>query len=263
MINVFEHDSDWVLKPASHFSDELTLVLNGEGFLFTSCGQNISLSKGVLFLIPSGTIHGSVSTKPISFAVIHFFAQYLSSYCRVLYNVLYNNENNKINTFHFHNTILDDFQFYFHKLKQEVLSGHEQKNEAIRVHLESIFLLLYRSSTFTQTQQPSIYNVVMLSCKDIEENFNTSLKIEELSTRYFLSESYFRLKFKEIVGVSPKQYLLNIRLNESKRLLLNTNKSITSIAKEVGFTSQYQFNSIFTEREGTPPSIWRKREYNE
>jgi len=43
---------------------------------------------------------------------------------------------------------------------------------------------------------------------------------------FFLSESIFRKKFTERVGVPPKQYIIALRLNEAKRLLRNTDKPV-------------------------------------
>jgi AraC-like DNA-binding protein len=61
-----------------------------------------------------------------------------------------------------------------------------------------------------------------------------------------------------MLGVSPKQYIINLRLEEAKRLLQQTNKAIEYISSEVGFTSSSRFYDLFVKWVGVTPMEWRK-----
>ena len=66
--------------------------------------------------------------------------------------------------------------------------------------------------------------------------------------------------FKDEFGISPKRYLLNVRINAAKELLADTDQKINDIAKEVGFSSQQRFNDIFKKYENMTPLHFRKIE---
>ncbi len=64
--------------------------------------------------------------------------------------------------------------------------------------------------------------------------------------------------FKEEYKITPSQYLNNLRLNHTKKLLTETNKNITDIAYTAGFKSISTFYKIFKDQTNTTPIIYRK-----
>jgi len=73
-----------------------------------------------------------------------------------------------------------------------------------------------------------------------------------------LNPSILTKKFNTQIGISPKQYILNKRLEYAKELLVNTNASIFEIANSVGFPDQLYFSRIFKIKEKISPSEYRK-----
>ena len=80
-----------------------------------------------------------------------------------------------------------------------------------------------------------------------------ALSNQIIATQLGISEVYLRKLFSAHYGISPKQYILNLRLNLAKRLLANTANAITDIAEECGFSSVYHFCRIFKEKTGQAP----------
>ena len=72
-----------------------------------------------------------------------------------------------------------------------------------------------------------------------------------------LSKSYFSTLFHEIVGVSFREHLSRIRVEESKRLLLSSDYSLTDIAVTMGFADQSHYCKIFKRIIGMPPGQYR------
>lgn len=64
--------------------------------------------------------------------------------------------------------------------------------------------------------------------------------------------------FKEAYGMTPKAYMDSLRLNEAKRLLVQTDAKIIDIAASVGFGGLSTFNRFFKERTGYSPNMYRK-----
>ena len=73
----------------------------------------------------------------------------------------------------------------------------------------------------------------------------------------YLSTFHFNRVFHQITGLPPAKFISAMRLDEAKRLLLNTNQSITDICFEVGYNSLSTFTRRFTQRVGLGPREFR------
>jgi AraC-like DNA-binding protein len=74
-----------------------------------------------------------------------------------------------------------------------------------------------------------------------------------------VSYSWFRKTFTAHTGLSPHQYLLELRLIHARSRLAETRLSVKEIALEVGFEDEYYFSRLFRQKLGLSPSQWRKR----
>ena len=75
-----------------------------------------------------------------------------------------------------------------------------------------------------------------------------------------LSPVYFHRLFKTYYGITPNDYLLNIRIDKAKNMLLFDNKSIDEIAYECGFNSSTYFSTVFKKKINESPYRFRKKE---
>lgn len=75
--------------------------------------------------------------------------------------------------------------------------------------------------------------------------------------------SAFRKAFKEETGYAPHTYVLEIRLNRAKALLLQTDLTVTQIAAQTGFSSVFYFTRFFSRRTGCAPGVWREKSVRE
>lgn len=91
----------------------------------------------------------------------------------------------------------------------------------------------------------------------ISEHFNTALTLEDVAEQVHLHPSYFSSLFKQSTGSSFKEYLNMVRIEESKRLLANTDFSIIDIAVAVGFEDQSYFSKVFKKYTGLTPKQFR------
>lgn len=76
-----------------------------------------------------------------------------------------------------------------------------------------------------------------------------------------ISEVYFRKRFTTLFHLSPKQYVIGIRIQNAKQLLSEGNMKIAAIAEYCGFASTYHFCRIFKGRVGVSPSDYRKHNH--
>lgn len=87
--------------------------------------------------------------------------------------------------------------------------------------------------------------------------YNPNLSVTFLAKENFLSEQYYRRKFKEEYGVSPNAYIIGKRIERAKTLLSGGYCSIEDVALSVGFKDVKYFSSVFKKATGTTPGRYR------
>jgi len=83
------------------------------------------------------------------------------------------------------------------------------------------------------------------------------LGLEDLARRARLSAFHFSRLFKASTGLTPHQYVLRWRIEESKRLLRHSTMEIADIAQRLRFSDQSHFTSLFHKLTGATPRRWR------
>ncbi|ACT00348.1 helix-turn-helix domain-containing protein [Paenibacillus sp. JDR-2] len=109
-------------------------------------------------------------------------------------------------------------------------------------------------------QQTQDYHHLIEEVKTfLQENFgNPDLSLQYLSERFELSTRMLSRVFKTETGERFVDYLIRIRLDEAKRLLVDTSDSVQSIAEQAGYLQVISFIRAFKKREGLTPGEYRK-----
>ncbi|BFT70336.1 helix-turn-helix domain-containing protein [Paenibacillus sp. P36] len=84
------------------------------------------------------------------------------------------------------------------------------------------------------------------------------ISLADMAARANLSISRFSMVFKQRYGISPHQYLMNMRVNHAKELLTHTDLSQESIASYCGFADLHHFSKTFKKRTGLTPGELKK-----
>ena len=91
----------------------------------------------------------------------------------------------------------------------------------------------------------------------ISKNFPQNLTLDMVAGHVHLNPAYFSTLFKQATGSTFKEYLNMVRIEESKRLLANTDYSIIDIALATGFEDQSYFYKVFKKYTGLTPKQYR------
>ncbi|MFC4776320.1 AraC family transcriptional regulator [Paenibacillus sp. GCM10023252] len=91
----------------------------------------------------------------------------------------------------------------------------------------------------------------------ILEHFREPIRLEHIAEQLYLSSSRTRHLFIEVVGRGFKEYLLQLRIDEAKSLLVNTDRTILDIVFLCGFQSQAAFYETFRRLVGQTPGEYR------
>ncbi|NLI94947.1 MAG: AraC family transcriptional regulator [Erysipelotrichaceae bacterium] len=92
----------------------------------------------------------------------------------------------------------------------------------------------------------------------IENNFQHKVSVQDIADNVGITPNYLSAIFVEHLGLSPKQYLTNLKMEKAIDLLLNNNDPIKDIAKAVGYDNALHFSGEFKKHTGQSPSIYRE-----
>lgn len=96
----------------------------------------------------------------------------------------------------------------------------------------------------------------------IMNNYNHNITLEDASGSAHMSPHYFCRFFKKVTGTTFKEYLLRIRIDKAKELLIQYNMSVTEIAYQVGFENLSYFFRVFKRFTRLNPMEFRKLSNN-
>ncbi len=94
----------------------------------------------------------------------------------------------------------------------------------------------------------------------IFEHYTENILLEDVADKFDMNKSFLSKRFKTATGFGFKEYIINLRIQNACRLLLETNKSITDIAFECGFNDSNYFGDSFRKIKGISPRKYRKNE---
>ena len=95
-----------------------------------------------------------------------------------------------------------------------------------------------------------LYRHIRTFEKIIKNYFVISLKSENLS------RSRYNYVFKKETGLSPKQYLINLRIAKSEWYMKHSNLNISQIAENVGYVDALYFSRVFKKKNGISPKYY-------
>lgn len=262
------HDTSWSMEPNRHEFYEMVYMKRGNAVF--------EISKEPVYIGPNDII----IIKPNQF---HKFTVKSESGCEFI--VLSFKFENNINE-EFSEVPLEDFLNFVSSRetgpyitlkvsqKNEIITLlnrilKERKNDEIGSEFLNyllvleLFVLISRAlkmewENSIKCKSPKIKELVDISVKYINNNFERNISLTDISRFVFLSPSYFTRAFKEEMNISPISYLLKVRIERAKELLSDTDQKISDIALSVGFSNQQRFNEIFKKYASMTPLQYRK-----
>lgn len=247
-----------------HDDTEFIYIKKGEGLLYIS-GQYFKVKAGDIALLLPGTIHGILQKEEekMEYENILFDSRILD------------------------NSLDDTYKTYLHPLFSGKIAlpplfksgveGYESvkkyldSSDRISAHQEggwglaikgNLMLLFYELASLYENKigAPKDPHLDRLRpvLKHIENNYASSIRIEEAAKLSGFSQSHFMRFFKESFGVSFITYLNDYRLSMAARLLLSTDDSVLSISQKVGFENLSYFNRSFKKKYNKTPRGYRK-----
>lgn len=105
-------------------------------------------------------------------------------------------------------------------------------------------------------QNPSV--LVTKVSNYIQQHLSEPVKTEDIAKALYMGRSRLSTNFKKETGMNISDYIIQIKIDEAKRLLRYSNKSFLAISTYLGFSSQSHFTKVFKEKTETTPSEYRQ-----
>ena len=215
-------------------------VLSGEGYY-----NNEKIKEGEGFFTPKGMMHEyhSSKEKPWKYFWVILDGEDAEKICRKL-------------------IAIDQRGIFSYPFKEELnqfmnkLFAGEEKISAVKAM--GIFLLLM---SYHEKKEPVCGNKYVAEAKRyLEHNFHRNITIREVAETLYISDRYLYNLFIQYEGISPKQYLNDLRLKKACTMLRNRKYQIKEIAASVGFQDVLTFSRFFSKHMAISPTAYRNRD---
>ena len=245
------YGGDWHSVPHTHNHMELFFIVGGRGqFLIEN--QLYPVDVNNLVIINPNVVHTEVSlnAQPLEYIVLGVAGIQLAT----------------SDTSNGQFSILDHFESAeISGCLRNILREMEQKNtgyeDVCQAYMEILIIRLMRSTALavpSESQMISVNRQCAVVRRYIDLHFKEALTLEQLAEEGHMNKFYLSHAFKREFGVSPINYMISKRIEESKYLLAETDLSMTQIAQLLGFSSLSYFSQVFRRTQSVTPMEYRQ-----
>lgn len=247
-----KYGEDWHSTFHSHFFTEMIYITKGSGH-FVSTNGKIPFESNQVILVNENIQHTEESNAddPVEYIALGF--QGLS---------FKDAENGELIPFSIYNIKKDkeEVQFVLHMLLSEVKKPQYQNILIVHNLLEILLVHLFRGNRveLEKTTLPLFNKDISTVKYFIERHYHDPITLDQLAEISHMNKYYLAHSFKKGIGVSPIEYLNEVRIGKSKHLLETTDHPISFIASLTGFSSPSYFSQAFKRIVEISPQEYRK-----
>lgn len=251
------YDKDWNSLMHTHKCTELFYCVHGRGQFHTSDGT-FDVKKDDLVIINANVEHAesSMASHPLEYLVLGVQGlnfRFDSARGDAGYDVL-NFEQNR-----------DELLFYLQSILREVDTQEFRYEDMCQRILEILLIQVQRfanvkicTSLPAAEKQHSTNRNCALIRQYIDEHFSEPITLDTLAQMVHINKYHLVRTFQKEYGITPINYLIERRLEESRFMLKNTNYSASQIVSLLGFSSSSYFSQCFRRKEHMSPSQYRE-----
>ena len=245
------YGGDWHSVPHTHDHTELFFIVSGKG-QFLIQDQVFPVDVNNLVIINPNVAHteDSLNAQPLEYIVLGIEGVELATSV---------NSNGQF-------CILDHFEsLEISSCMRNILREMELKNtgyeDICQAYMEILIIRLMRSTSLAVQSEPQVISgnrQCAMVRRYIDLHFKEALTLEQLADEAHMNKYYLSHAFKREYGVSPINYMITRRVEESKYLLAETDLPMSQISQLLGFSSLSYFSQVFRRSQNTSPMEYRK-----
>jgi len=226
----------------------IVFILEGTG-IFEVNNQAHQLNRNDSFLVPPHKIHKYTADKddPWKYAWISFSVDDFEDDFAQLHNVDFLRKVKNISMIERHVSRLRRNE-NFEKSKYKTVREDS---------LVKLFISEMLSEDHAIVLPQKIVNADKIK-EYIENNYFMELIVDEIAERFNYNRSYMCRLFKSVHGKSPKDFIIDYKIQMACKLFLESDLSVDNVSNSVGYKDSFNFSKMFKKRIGLPPQEYKK-----
>ena len=234
---------------------EIEVITDGNGTQILN-GQEYPLKRGCVYMLLPTDYHEVKIQKNVELYNINFHETMLSEeFLQVLSSEQHDN-----NVFYFDEDDLKEIIKVCSLIEVEFNRSKKYKNEFLKSILECFLILILRKAQFENNDtNESEKNYIKKAILYMQLYFKDNPSLSDTASAVNLNSDYFSHIFKKSTGKSYIEYLTDLKLSYSKKILRSTNLTVTEVCFASGFASLSNFMKVFKEKTGMSPSVYAKQ----
>lgn len=262
------HDTNWSMTANVHDHFEMVYIKKGSA-VFQIESIDVNMAPHSLVIIKPGRSHKFIVKSDVcEFIVLSFTFKTqkneLDSHVSLTDFVEYIEDDATGDYLHLTLSKKNDIIHVMNRILRERMKHQIWGDFLSCILIIELFVLLSRTikqewEQSAKNRNLKLHELLGISKEYIDNNYDKDLTLTHVAKYIYLSDSYFAHSFKDKFGISPKSYILKVRIEAAKEYLQNTDIKVAEIAKMVGFSSQQRFNDIFRKHEDITPLSYRQK----
>ena len=255
----------------AHEHNEIFLTLKGSGEQLTEDGLQ-KMREGDIFLFPPGQMHhGNGTPEGGCVGGVIYVHDYIfegkskwETEAGAVLKMLSKGTKNGNNKIRINPHGREKLFRIFHVMLNEQRSKKPGYKSQLNSMMHQLMITILRNSqleieSISLNEKSIIREKINDVLQFLETHYMQHLNIEQIAKTAGMSRSYFHANFKKATGKTFVDYLNNIRVNSSEKLLQTATFDIGTVASRTGFTSVSHFYKVFKESTGTTPVKFQKK----
>jgi len=278
-INLFSYASKAWIMSCFHVHDDFEIYFCMQNDVkFIMPDKVYRLQKGDIIIFNNTDIHMSVIPPEVEYnrKILGFKPEYITPFSTSTSDLLdcfLNRKPDFSHKVHLCEKKVNEFLSIFNKIEYYHNQTFSKDNIKygfdiyLRIYVIELLLLInkeYRKSDLTYTNDSdNYYSKLKPILHYIHNYFYLEITLEELSKKFFFSQTYIIFLFKKVTGYTPNHYIVKWRIAKACELLKKERYNVTQVAEKAGFQSTSYFIRTFRQIVGQTPGQYLKdsREY--
>lgn len=263
---------NWMHRRHGHDFEEMVLVVEGQATQFVYApgsdeARVIPISAGDVFYVPRGWSHAYRAESQFEIYNILFDASVLAMWeaSGPFFKALTGRGDLAgcplVSKLSLRNGEREALEVLLRSVVRELTLKQGSFEIAAQIKLAEAVVLLERISNAAQVNEPHAFlvnqTIVNQAISFMEERLRDPISLRDIARAVHLSPSYFCEVFTQSIGQPPGRFLLRLRLDHARFLLVTTTRPVTEIAHLCGFADASYFARAFKSHFGSTPSRLR------
>lgn len=252
-----KYDVNWHSTMHSHPFTEFFYVVSGKGYFKFVDGLIKNVNEDDLIIVNPNISHTEISDSenPLEYIVLGIEGIQFFTF----------EQNDLGYSIHNYKDYKHDILLYMKSILIEYQDQDPYQALVIKNLLDALIINIIRRTKYNiqiRDHDADVNKDSLFIKNYLDKHFREDISLDDLAELTFMNKYYLSHIFKEDVGKSPIQYILEKRVEEAKKMLCTTDLNISQISSILGFGTPAYFSQYFKKETSLSPSAYRKKYQN-